>query len=38
MRKVTLYSLLQTLTATDLVDRSGTSYVCRDQPPDGGDP
>lgn len=38
MRTVTLYSLLRTLTATDLVDRSGGSYVCRDQPPDGGEP
>lgn len=37
-RTGTLYSLLRTLTATDLVDRSGGSYVYRDQPPDGGDP
>jgi MarR family transcriptional regulator, organic hydroperoxide resistance regulator len=35
MRKVTLYSLLQTLTATDLVDREGTEYVCQKQTPDG---
>lgn len=38
MRKVTLYSLLRTLTATDLIDRSGSKYVCREQPPDGGEP
>jgi hypothetical protein len=34
MKKVTLYSLLQTLTATDLVDREETTYVCRTQTPD----
>lgn len=38
MRKVTLYSLLQTLTATDLVHRSGARYVRQDASPDGGTP
>ncbi|WP_336344120.1 hypothetical protein [Halalkalicoccus ordinarius] len=28
MKKITLYSLLQTLTATELVDQEGAMYVC----------
>lgn len=31
MKKVTLYSLLQTLTASGLVDRSGTTYSSQKQ-------
>lgn len=38
MKKVTLYSLLQTLTATELVDRVGTEYVHQERPSDGGEP
>lgn len=30
MKKITLYSLLQTLTATELVDQEGAFYVCRE--------
>lgn len=37
-KKVTLYPLLRTLTATDLVDRVGTEYVCREPTPDRGKP
>lgn len=37
MKKVTLYSLLQTLTATELVDRVGTEYACRERTSDGGE-
>lgn len=29
MKKITLYSLLQTLTATELVDQEGAMYVCK---------
>lgn len=36
MKKITLYSLLQTLTATELVDQDGAFYVCQQQTPDGG--
>jgi DNA-binding IclR family transcriptional regulator len=36
MKKLTLYSLLQTLTATDHVDCQGATYVCRQQISDGG--
>lgn len=36
MKKLTLYSLLQTLTSTGLVDREGAKYVYRQQPPAGG--
>jgi predicted transcriptional regulator len=39
MKKVTLYSLLKTLTATDLVAREGgAEYVYHEQPSDGGTP
>lgn len=31
------YSLLRTLTATDLAERSGATHANQDQPPDGGD-
>lgn len=37
MKKLTLYSLLETLTATNLVDREGERYLCR-QAADGGNP
>jgi hypothetical protein len=37
MKKITLYSLLQTLTATELVDQDGAFYACQQQTPDGGD-
>lgn len=30
MKKITLYSLLQTLTATELVDQEGAMYVCKE--------
>lgn len=30
MKKITLYSLLQTLTATELVDQEGAMYVCNE--------
>jgi hypothetical protein len=30
MKKITLYSLLQTLTATDFVDQEGALYVCQE--------
>ena len=33
MKKITLYSLLQTLTATELVDQEGAMYVCQEQTP-----
>lgn len=36
MKKLTLYSLLKTLTATDHVDREGARYVCQQQTPAGG--
>ncbi|KYH24291.1 hypothetical protein HAPAU_32740 [Halalkalicoccus paucihalophilus] len=36
MKKITLYSLLQILTATDHVDRTGTQYVCQPQTTTGG--
>jgi predicted transcriptional regulator len=36
MKKVTLYSLLKTLTATDLVDREGDVYVASEETPNGG--
>lgn len=29
MKKLSLYSLLETLTAADLVDRAGEQYVCQ---------
>jgi predicted transcriptional regulator len=38
MKKLTLYSLLQTLTSTDHVDREGARYVSQEQIPAGGDP
>lgn len=38
MKKITLYPLLQTLTATDHVDRIGTQYVCQQQTAAGGNP
>jgi predicted transcriptional regulator len=31
MKKVTLYSLLQTLTDHGLVEKTGDTYVCREQ-------
>lgn len=31
MKKITLYSLLQTLKSTELVDQEGAMYVCREQ-------
>lgn len=37
MKKVTLYSLLQTLTATELVDRVGIEYACQERTSDGGE-
>ncbi|MDL5363095.1 helix-turn-helix domain-containing protein [Halalkalicoccus sp. NIPERK01] len=36
LKKLTLYSLLQTLTATDLVERDGPVYVCQEQTAAGG--
>jgi hypothetical protein len=36
MKKITLYPLLRTLTATDHVERAGTLYVCQQQTADGG--
>lgn len=36
LKKITLYPLLRTLTATDHVDRSGALYVCQNQTADGG--
>ena len=36
MKKLTLYSLLQTLTAADHVDREGAKYVYQGQTPVGG--
>lgn len=36
MKKITLYSLLQTLRNADLVERVGANYVCDDQPTDRG--
>ena len=36
MKKLTLYSLLKTLTSTDHVDREGARYVCQQQTPAGG--
>lgn len=36
MKKITLYPLLQTLTATDHVDRTGTQYVCQQRTAAGG--
>lgn len=36
MKKVNLYPLLQTLTATNLVERTGTMYGCQEQPSDRG--
>jgi predicted transcriptional regulator len=36
MKKITLYSLLQTLTATELVDQDGAMYVCQKSIPAGG--
>jgi MarR family transcriptional regulator, organic hydroperoxide resistance regulator len=30
MKKITLYSLLQTLTATKLIDQEGAMYVCKE--------
>jgi MarR family transcriptional regulator, organic hydroperoxide resistance regulator len=30
MKKITLYSLLQTLTATELIDQEGAMYVCKE--------
>ena len=36
MQKLTLYSLLKTLTATNLVDREGAKYVYQEQTPTGG--
>lgn len=35
MKKVTLYPLLRTLTATNLVKRTGTTYDCQEQSSDG---
>jgi hypothetical protein len=37
MKKITLYSLLQTLTATELIKQDGAFYVCQQQTPNGGD-
>lgn len=36
MKKITLYPLLQTLTATDHVDQTGAQYVCQQQTAAGG--
>ena len=36
MKKITLYPLLRTLTATAHVDRTGDQYVCQHQTTDGG--
>lgn len=36
MQKITLYPLLQTLTATDHIDRAGAQYVCQRHTADGG--
>ncbi|KYH23940.1 hypothetical protein HAPAU_40190 [Halalkalicoccus paucihalophilus] len=36
MKKITLYPLLQILTTTDHVDRTGTQYVCQQQTTSGG--
>ncbi|WP_336365458.1 hypothetical protein [Halalkalicoccus salilacus] len=36
MKKITLYSLLQTLTATELVDQDGAMYVCQEPTPAEG--
>lgn len=38
MKKITLYSLLQTLTATELVDQEGAMYVCQEQAPKAVNP
>ena len=37
MKKITLYSFLQTLRSADLVERVGAKYVCDHQPTDRGD-
>lgn len=37
LKKVTIYSLLQTLTATGLVEQSGTTYSCQEQITTGDD-
>lgn len=36
MKKITLYPLLQTLTATDHVEQAGAQYVCQQQTAAGG--
>lgn len=37
MKKTTLYPLLRTLTATGLVDRTGTEYATSERTTDGGE-